>query len=276
MTFEGIDRSIQSSQPVMLYQITTNTGNAYHYTGSDIAVTLLGATWTPTAIAHSAPTVNLTTTAREVVVTLPASSTFITQNVIGQLALPSKMHVIVYRAQLAAVGDETRIEWEGDIDSVAISRRTANLRVPSLRDGVLAAPIPNVFYQTKCNNTLYDTGCRVDRTLFDQAATVSSGSGVTFGVSTVGGHVDDYFRSGEIVRDLDGERRTIIRQLGTSITIFTPFPTLAVGNAVTLYAGCDLYLATCEAKFNNQANFRGHPQIPGQFYELTTLLNRKR
>ena len=37
----------------------------------------------------------------------------------------------------------------------------------------------------------------------------------------------------------------------------------AAGDLLTVKAGCDKQLATCKAKFNNVANFRGFPHIPG-------------
>ena len=41
-----------------------------------------------------------------------------------------------------------------------------------------------------------------------------------------------------------------------------PNPTV-IGDTYSLIAGCDKTLTTCKAKFNNVANFRGFPHIPG-------------
>lgn len=37
----------------------------------------------------------------------------------------------------------------------------------------------------------------------------------------------------------------------------------AIGDAVTLIAGCDKAFGTCKAKFSNHLNFRGFPHMPG-------------
>lgn len=51
---------------------------------------------------------------------------------------------------------------------------------------------------------------------------------------------------------------------GQTIRLFTPMPRpIAVGNAITLVAGCDKTPETCNAKFANILNFRGEPHIPG-------------
>ena len=43
---------------------------------------------------------------------------------------------------------------------------------------------------------------------------------------------------------------------------------VAVGDRLTLTAGCDRRFATCGSKFANSANFRGFPHIPGNDYVL--------
>ena len=51
---------------------------------------------------------------------------------------------------------------------------------------------------------------------------------------------------------------------------FLPFDDeVQVGDIVSLLAGCDGNLDTCIQKFNNVANFRGEPYIPGSDYLMT-------
>jgi uncharacterized phage protein (TIGR02218 family) len=38
---------------------------------------------------------------------------------------------------------------------------------------------------------------------------------------------------------------------------------VAVGDGFTVTAGCDKTLVTCKARFDNVANFRGFPHMPG-------------
>lgn len=46
----------------------------------------------------------------------------------------------------------------------------------------------------------------------------------------------------------------------------TPARPLAVGDAVTLTAGCDRTAETCAARFGNLDNFRGFPHLPGDTF----------
>jgi uncharacterized phage protein (TIGR02218 family) len=50
-----------------------------------------------------------------------------------------------------------------------------------------------------------------------------------------------------------------------NITFFQPLPyPIAVGDTFNVVAGCDRHFGTCHARFNNAANFRGEPHLPGQ------------
>ena len=50
---------------------------------------------------------------------------------------------------------------------------------------------------------------------------------------------------------------------GVALTLIYPLPVApAVGDAFTVYAGCDHTQATCQSRFNNLANFRGFPFVP--------------
>ncbi len=47
----------------------------------------------------------------------------------------------------------------------------------------------------------------------------------------------------------------------------------AIGDLFQITAGCDKHLATCRAKFNNVANHRGFPHMPGNDF-VTSFAKR--
>lgn len=54
------------------------------------------------------------------------------------------------------------------------------------------------------------------------------------------------------------------------IELWEPFRTrVEVGDLIRLEAGCDKRMETCRAKFNNLANFRGFPDIPGENWQMS-------
>ena len=55
----------------------------------------------------------------------------------------------------------------------------------------------------------------------------------------------------------------------SQLTTFLPLDdTVSVGDSIFLVAGCDGNLNTCIQKFNNIANFRGEPYVPGSDYMM--------
>jgi len=120
-----------------------------------------------------------------------------------------------------------------------------------------------------CPHVLYDRQCRLDRELFANAATISAISGNGFTVAVEPNPTVGYFDGGIIAWDADGmgtlEQRAI--EKGTSTTEFVIFGRadgLGVGQAVTLYPGCDRISSTCQDKFNNLENYGGITQMPGE------------
>lgn len=51
---------------------------------------------------------------------------------------------------------------------------------------------------------------------------------------------------------------------GATIQFFTPLPRpIAIGDSLSVTAGCDKTIETCQGRFANVLNFRGEPHIPG-------------
>jgi Phage conserved hypothetical protein BR0599 len=78
-----------------------------------------------------------------------------------------------------------------------------------------------------------------------------------FVTRTSGGAVD------ESMSVYSGFRRTVISQDGGAIRLANPMPpSVKVGDRVTLFAGCNGAIATCNGKFNNVPRYKGYPYIP--------------
>ena len=45
------------------------------------------------------------------------------------------------------------------------------------------------------------------------------------------------------------------------------------GSMVTLLPGCDRSMTTCQTKFNNYANFGGHPFVPARNLSMNVTTN---
>ncbi|WOE76325.1 phage BR0599 family protein [Alterisphingorhabdus coralli] len=120
-----------------------------------------------------------------------------------------------------------------------------------------------------CPHMLYDSQCKVDREAFAVQTTITALSGNSFTIAAEANADITYFNGGIIAWDADGngtlEQRTIERGISTTeFLIFGRSDGLSVGQAITLYPGCNRRPETCNDKFNNMANYGGIAQMPGE------------
>jgi uncharacterized phage protein (TIGR02218 family) len=129
-------------------------------------------------------------------------------------------------------------------------------------------------YQRLCDADLGDARCGVD--LEDPAFTgtgtvdaVSDDRVLT--VSGLGAFGASWFRLGRLawtsgsnagrVSEVKGHGKS---STSATLTLWQRAPTpVAAGDTFTVTAGCDKTLETCKARFDNIANFRGFPHMPG-------------
>lgn len=165
------------------------------------------------------------------------------------------------------------LRFVGTVADAKVSRSQVKFTVRSRLDE-LSSVIPRNVYQPGCLNALYDGVCAVSPSgsfggkAFQSSHTVIAGSSTTMALTlnSAPSQGDGYFDQGW-VEIAAGPfillRRGIRSQRGTTVKMIQPWPfPLDNGQAVTLQAGCDKTLATCDAKFGNRARFRGFPWIP--------------
>jgi uncharacterized phage protein (TIGR02218 family) len=123
-------------------------------------------------------------------------------------------------------------------------------------------------YQPTCLHTLYDTGCGLSKLStspsFSGSGTVGAGSTASI-IYWPGANAN--FAQGTITFNtgvLSGVTATVGSVVnGSSLNLINPLQSVpAPGDGFTVYFGCDHTLTTCQAKFNNLANFRGFPYVP--------------
>lgn len=130
-------------------------------------------------------------------------------------------------------------------------------------------------YQRTCSAVLGDGACGVDLTADGMAAeraVEEVSDGRVFGFSTLGDFDAGWFARGRF-RVLTGAAEGLIGQVkrdgdGAGLRRLELWQELradvAPGDVVRIEAGCDKLLSTCRGKFDNVANFRGCPHIPGE------------
>ena len=123
--------------------------------------------------------------------------------------------------------------------------------------------VPKDRYQPTCNKTVFDDKCTLNKATYATIATVTavSADGMTVTCTQVSAQAVDYYKLGYI-KAADAERRLVAGSSGANLSMRFPVSSIASGDAVTVYPGCDRLITTCNAKYSNQENFLGHPYMP--------------
>jgi len=164
---------------------------------------------------------------------------------------------------LLRTGELGEVRREGGLFRVELRRLTH--RLDQVRGRI---------YGHRCDAVLGDSRCGVNVAVpaYRATATVSAVlDDMRLRVSGLSGFADRFFRYGVLTftsgaaaglaADLEDQRRT---GGSAELTFWLPVPAgVAVGDTMTVTAGCDKRFATCKAKFSNQLNFRGFPHMPG-------------
>jgi uncharacterized phage protein (TIGR02218 family) len=162
-----------------------------------------------------------------------------------------------------------RVQEIGDVVRAGAAFRAELRRLTHRLDQVQGR-----IYGRRCDAVLGDGRCKVDLShpAYRGSGAIVAVLGETrIRVSGLDAAVAGFFRYG-VVRFVDGENaghRCDIedhRRDGDAVVLSLwlppPLP-LAVGDALTVTAGCDKSFATCGEKFDNRLNFQGFPHMPG-------------
>ncbi|MET3926177.1 DUF2163 domain-containing protein [Devosia sp. 2618] len=186
-----------------------------------------------------------------------------------------------------AVVETWRVNW-ADISQRVLLRRDAIGEIVR-EDGVFRAELRSAqqdlnvthgrIYQGLCDAAVGDARCRVDLSnpAFTGQATVTAiDDPYRLVLTGLAGFAAGWFgfgaaswtdgkriglRDGVVSHQRSGNRDV----LGFGVRVGD---WIAVGDTLSVTAGCDRRFATCKAKFANAVNFRGFPHIPGNDYVL--------
>ena len=123
-----------------------------------------------------------------------------------------------------------------------------------------------------CDADLGDARCTVVLAAFTGLGIVASvADNRRLTVTGMESYADSWFTNGKLTftsganegRAMEVKRHGV-SSLGASIELWQPMSeTIAVSDTFAITAGCDKQFKTCKAKFDNAANFRGFPYMPG-------------
>jgi uncharacterized phage protein (TIGR02218 family) len=163
----------------------------------------------------------------------------------------------------AVVG--TLIQFYGRVSELSAGRTSADFKIKSALE-LLDVQMPRNVYQAVCLHTLYDSGCAALKSSFMVTGT-ASGTCTTTSFGSGRTEAAGYFDQG-VLKFTSGINTGLSRTVKAydathKFSFALPWPAApAVGDAFTVYPGCDKTKDTCRAKFNNLGRFKGYPYIP--------------
>jgi len=176
----------------------------------------------------------------------------------------------LYRAFMSTYGDTADgavIMFAGRVAEIDATRSLATFTVNSHLE-LLNQNLPRNIYQASCLNSLFDSGCGLNKATFTVSGSALSGSTSSV-INASLGQASGYFDMGTLSFTSganDGLSRTVksyIHSGVSSVSLVSPFPGIVnIGDSFSITAGCDKQQATCSGKFNNISRFRGFPYVP--------------
>jgi uncharacterized phage protein (TIGR02218 family) len=250
----------EEQRPLEIFHFWTNGGLHWRITSHDQAVTYLGQTFNPAAI-NRGPVqwdgeMEVSTMSVSAAFNEAPIDDFIAQNPIE----PVWVQVIRLHEKLPNQG---AVVFVGQLKKAGVKGNETSVECVGF-EHALTQGVPILRYSPQCNHHIYQPiedglGCGVDRENYKVTATVT-GSGLEWQSAAFSGYSDGWFKYGWL--EYGSARRMVVYHKGSTIKIRYMILNMPSGAEVSVYAGCDRAVTTCRDKFNNVAQFGGHPHVP--------------
>lgn len=250
------EKSEYDARPQLLYRFVLGT-RRWLYAGGTKDVVLNSETYTASPITHGGVGIGAENDRDNVGVSIPRTSE------LAALFYAGAPEGIVFLTIYEKHDGDTDyvVRWQGRLVGFALEGNVTVKLTGETYGSSARQPGVFAYFQVLCRHLLGDARCRVQLEEHKQASVVSAITGSTVTVSSMGSRADGWADGGQIVGS-GGTRRMVLDQAGPVLLLSSPPRDLSVGEAVTVYAGCDLTLATCRTKFGNYLNYGGFPWIP--------------
>lgn len=270
MTYSAFETSREGGRPIEIYRFIQG-GATFEYTSAEDELTVNLITYLPEAITRGK--IGQSPSDRKTVleITVPSTNTFalrfrpsvpaararITIQRLQRSDFPSPEVVTIFDGYVSSVA----FEEDGKVAKIACTPVTA----------AQSRPVPRFSYQGMCNHVLYDDGCKVDDTdaQWRLTATATAVDGAVVTVSGAGAFGADWWVGGFMEINGGDDSRLILSQSGDDLQLLLPFPGSITGGNVTIFAGCDHLIETCDSKFSttedalsNVINYGGFAFVP--------------
>lgn len=260
MTYEIYEESLQSGEPIELYQFNFGS-NIYRYTSARDDITHDGHIWASAFLKRNS--IDFGVEKGRANLKIDTVRHFIIAD-LYRITPPSDVVLLtLYRKHRN--DHEAVVMWTGRILAVDFEASNAKITCEPVTTSLKRTGLRRL-YQRQCPHVLYGQSCGVNRASFAVSVTLSAVSGTTLNSAVFGLYANNYFAGGyfDFVQNGVTERRFITEHTGTQIKISLPLMGLNMNDVITAYPGCDHTMQTCKNTFANLNNYGGFPYIPSK------------
>lgn len=257
MAFETHEVSQEGGSRVELYSLAIGSETFRMHDSIEESISYLGDQYFKTSAVSRG---HIATGQEHLTMTLPGSSTFPAK---FTTISPGQKATLTIFAYHRAEPSDVRVIYKGVVRSVAFTRDMAESKLSVVPiSEAFDKEIPDRTYQASCNNVLFDADCKVSTGSFSFNGTVSVVSANEITVPGLTAAKGNGWSTGGFVSFGTADYRLILAQNSDVLSLVLPFFSDVLGQSVTVFAGCDHTVGTCNTKFSNSINFGGTPYVP--------------
>ncbi len=264
MTYAAIDTSTDQGKPYELFEFTVpGTSLAWRYTTRTAAITYGGHVYAPEAIARGEIERQVGVIGGTAAIELPDDNA-LAMELLASLA--SRVVAVVVRQFHETDADlEARVVYRGSFVGISFAGAVARLQFGPSYALAGRRKVVWMTYQASCNWAWGEAECGVDKDAFRVDASLDSGDqvGRVLTPPTLGAAADGDFNGGWVERVANGDTRFIESQVGTALTLASPFTGLTVtAEDFRIFPGCRNTELDCASRFDNLVNHLGWARLP--------------
>jgi uncharacterized phage protein (TIGR02218 family) len=262
MSYQSSERSRYAGTPQELFEFSFE-GVSYYYTSSDVAISYGGHTYEPSVMLRDALRQTDNASESGTLSLQFAPSHVFASLLMGRYGSTSPMTLTLRARHRSDPSNEYVVLFIGESASITLSE--TELKVDFLSaQGRLGRTVPRLQISRTCPYLLYDSYCQVVESGFQWVSTVTAVTGKRVTVLGLSAHVgaDSRYYVGGLIRSRGVLRGYIEEQGGDTLYLLQGNLGIAVGDFVTLSAGCDRTMTSCQNRFANGSHFGGHPSVP--------------
>jgi len=258
MTYNAYETSLDLGTPVELFEFIQGLQRWNYITGAT-PIVRLGQTYTPMPVRRDRIKQTNDIFKDSLKVTFPRDDAFASQ-FLG-FAPEEVTTLTVLRGHYGDPDNEFIVYWKGRVVGAKASGNEITVECESVFTSI-RRPGLRARFEYGCRHALYGARCGVNREAYKlEGAVTAIAGGLNVSVAGASLSPNGYYTGGMLVAP-GGGSRFLVAHTGDVVTLNRPLASLAGGQVVAIYPGCDHLRTTCLNKFGNLDNFGGFPFIP--------------